>query len=396
VTSQCGAFVLPAEQAASLQDGYHAVDKVFQPSGQIGRHEVEAVGRTLREPLFDPVDDLLDTAHHGLVTARTRHAMQQLPDRQLLTLRQRHHEGRSAPVRLDRFSIGEGFERNRTVERIGTEVHAREVPQLTQAVFGNRQFIEFGCKLLCLHLGSADDRTQTDHNPHLLGVTLRGLHAADRRRRLVRLSQARISPIPSTATTFFDLTVPRYPYDLTRAEALLDEAGLPRGPNGTRFAVTHDPVPYGDDFHRSGEYVKQSLKRVGIDVTLRTQDIAVFTKRVYGDRDFDISSSWTALFSDPQIGCGKIYTSSIIGKNVPWTNASGYRNPEVDAIFAEAQLEPDQQKRVALFNCFQHIVQTDLPILPLIELNFFSVVASNLRDAVTASDPSLRDAWLAA
>jgi hypothetical protein len=41
-------------------------------------------------------------------------------------------------------------------------------------------------------------------------------------------------------------------------------------------------------------------------------------------------------------------------------------------------------------------VQTDLPILPLIELNFFSVVATNLHDAVPASDPSLHDAWLAA
>jgi hypothetical protein len=39
--------------------------------------------------------------------------------------------------------------------------------------------------------------------------------------------------------------------------------------------------------------------------------------------------------------------------------------------------------------------QTELPILPLIELNSFSVVATNLHDAVTASDPSLRDAWLA-
>jgi hypothetical protein len=48
-----------------------------------------------------------------------------------------------------------------------------------------------------------------------------------------------------------------------------------------------------------------------------------------------------------------------------------------------------------LFNRFQHIVQTDLSILPLIELNFFGLVATNLRDAVTASDPSLRDAWLA-
>ncbi len=81
---------------------------------------------------------------------------------------------------------------------------------------------------------------------------------------------------------------------------------------------------------------------------------------------------------------------------MPWTNASGYRNPEIDAIFAAAQREPDQQKRIALFHRCQLIVQTYLPILPLIELNFFLVVATNLNDAVTASDQSLRDAWVAA
>jgi peptide/nickel transport system substrate-binding protein len=189
--------------------------------------------------------------------------------------------------------------------------------------------------------------------------------------------------------------VPRHPFDLKQAEKLLDEGGPRRGASGTRFALIHDPLPYGDEFRRTGEYVRQSPRRVGIDVALRTQDTAVFTKRVHGDRDFDISSSWTALVSDPRIGCGNIYTSNVIGKNVPWTNASGYRDPKIDAIFAEAQREPDQQKRITLFNRFQHIVQTDLSILPLIELNFFSLVATNLRDAVTASDPSLRDAWLA-
>ncbi len=237
-------------------------------------------------------------------------------------------------------------------------------------------------------------------NPYLRDVRVRHAiaHAVDRRTVAdvvwYGFGKPAISPVPSTGGAFFDPTVPQYPFDPKRAEALLDEAGFPRRANGVRFTLTHDPIPYGDDFRRTGEYVKQALRRIGIDVTLRTQDTAVFTKRVYGDRDFDISSSWTALYSDPQIGYGKIYTSAIIGKNVPWTNASGYRNAEVDTIFADAARAADPQQRVALFKRFQQIVQTDLPILPLIELNFFTLVAANLRDAVTASDPSLRDAWL--
>lgn len=203
-----------------------------------------------------------------------------------------------------------------------------------------------------------------------------------------------ISPVPSSGGAFFDPTVPQYPYDPKRAEALLDAAGFPRDQDGIRFSLRHDPLPYGDDFHRTGEFVRQSLKRVGIDVTLRAADTAVFLKRVYKDRDFDISSSWTGFYSDPQVGYGKLYTSAIIGKGVPWTNGSGYRNAEVDAIFAEAGREPDQERRIALFKRFQHIVQTDLPVLPLIELRFFTLLAANLRDAVTACDQSLRDAWL--
>lgn len=205
------------------------------------------------------------------------------------------------------------------------------------------------------------------------------------------------SPIPSTLAAFHDADAPSDPFDVKASEALLDEAGLKRGADGTRFTLFIDYIPYGDDYKRTAEYIKQALKRIGVDVTIRTQDTAAFTKRVYGDRDFDLSIAWFAAFSDPQIGVTRAYWSDSIGKNIPWTNGSGYRNQQVDAIISRVQGEPDAAKRVALFKEFQKIVLTDLPTLPLVELKFFTVEAASLKTSAIRGDQvygNFRDFWL--
>ncbi len=205
-----------------------------------------------------------------------------------------------------------------------------------------------------------------------------------------------ISPIPSTVTTFFDPSVPLYPFDVKRAEALLDDAGFKRGPDGTRFALTHDFLPYGDDYRRTGEFLKQALKRVGIDLILRAQDTAAFIKRVYGDRDFDISSSYNAAFPDPSIGVVREYWSGWLGTKTPWTNGSGYRNADVDRIIQDAATRPNQGARIADFKQFQQIVQRDLPTLPLLELKFSTIHAANLKGLVGQGDQvyaALQNVW---
>ncbi|XYD12432.1 ABC transporter substrate-binding protein (plasmid) [Methylobacterium sp. NMS12] len=191
------------------------------------------------------------------------------------------------------------------------------------------------------------------------------------------------SPVPSSLPEFHDRAAPHYPLDLKQAEALLDEAGLKRGSDGNRFSLNLDYIPYGDDFKRTGEFIKASLKRVGVEVTVRGQDTAAYTRRLYGDRDFDIAITWFAAFSDPQVGVTRAYWSQSVGKNIPWTNASGYRNLAVDTIIAAVQGEPDGTRRVALFKQFQRTVMEDLPTLPLLELRFFTVEASNLRHPIS-------------
>lgn len=204
------------------------------------------------------------------------------------------------------------------------------------------------------------------------------------------------SPVPSTLAAFHDASADKDAFDVKSADALLDEAGFKRNADGTRFSLFIDYIPYGDDFKRTAEYIKQALKRVGVDVTIRTQDTAAFTKRVYGDRDFDLSIAWFAAFSDPQIGVTRAYWSASVGKNIPWTNGSGYKNAEVDDIISKVQGEASAEKRIALFKDFQKIVLTDLPTLPLVELKFFTIQAANLKTSAIRGDQvygSFRDFW---
>ena len=241
-------------------------------------------------------------------------------------------------------------------------------------------------------------------NPALKDVRVRQAiaHAVDRDAlaRVVWFGYAKpaVSPVPSTLAAFHDPDVPKYPFDLKKAEALLDQAGFPRGADGTRFTLAHDYLPYGDDYRRTGEFLKQALKKVGIEVNIRAQDSAAFIKRVYADRDFDISSSYNAAFPDPQIGVVREYWSGWLGTKTPWTNGSGYRNAEVDRLIEHAAVEGNPQARAADFRAFQQIVQRDLPTLPLLELKFFTIHAANLNGAVQQGDQvysSLREAWLA-
>lgn len=209
-----------------------------------------------------------------------------------------------------------------------------------------------------------------------------------------------VSTVPSTLGRHHTAEgVPQYAFDPRRAEALLDEAGHRRGAGGVRFAVTHDFLPYGDDFRRSGEYVRQALRRVGVDVSLRAQDAPTFIRRVFTDYDFDLASSWFASFSDPQIGVQRLFWSKAINRGVPWTNASGYANPEMDRVIEAAQRETDPARRSGHFHDLARIAAADLPALPLIELRFFTVHARSLRNVASGPDgvyASLKGAWFEA
>lgn len=197
-------------------------------------------------------------------------------------------------------------------------------------------------------------------------------------------ASAATGPLSNKQPKFYSADVPKYPFDLKKAEALLDAAGFPRKEGGVRFRISHDPAPSSEEYRRFGEYFKQAMRQIGIEVDLRVADAGTYQRRIWTDNAFQTTSYGIFTMPDPTIGVQRLYWSKNIRKGVPYSNGSGYTSAEMDSILEAAQVEPDANKRRELFNRMQTLAMTDLPIIPIINRSHTSVY--NRRVAGIESD----------
>ncbi len=228
-------------------------------------------------------------------------------------------------------------------------------------------------------------------NPYLKDVRVRHAiaHAIDRetilRSVFFGFGISSPSPISPLLSQYYDPTVPTYPFDREKAAKLLDESGYPlRG--GTRFALTIDYNPYDPSFRQLAAYLRQALRGIGIDATVRSQDFATYVKRIYTDRDFDLDANFLGNTFDPSVGVQRLYWSKNFRKGVPFSNATHYTDPEVDRLLEAAATEPDAIKRIALFKAFQQKVGADLPIYDLITLKQITVYNRRVHHHTVTAD----------
>ena len=228
------------------------------------------------------------------------------------------------------------------------------------------------------------------------GDAARARPQVHRGQHLVRLRQAGHRPIASSSPFYTTQGVPQYPYDVARANAILDEAGYKRGAGNMRFKIALTFPPVQPEIPRTAEYIKQALARVGIDVELRNIDLATFIRQVY-NWEFELTQNYLYLLPDPTLGVQRLYISGNIKKGTPFANAAGYENKDVDAAFAAAQTENDLAKRKELFARAQRLIQEDLPAFNLFELSFVTLYNSKLVNHTMGADGpygSFRDTYL--
>ncbi|MDQ2188040.1 ABC transporter substrate-binding protein [Alcaligenaceae bacterium A4P071] len=215
-------------------------------------------------------------------------------------------------------------------------------------------------------------------------------HALDRNiiLKVVNYGVGRVSysPIAPGLKDYHDPAVTPYPFDIKRANALLDEAGYPRGADNVRFRIPLDFNPIGSDGERLADYIRTALARVGIAVTVRAQDPSSFIKRVYTDRDFAFTTNGASNLFDPTVGVQRLYWSKNYIKGVPFSNGTHYNNPRVDELLESAAIENDPVKRVALFKEFQEIVARDIPDLNLYQPEFITIAHQRVHDHSLTAD----------
>ena len=193
------------------------------------------------------------------------------------------------------------------------------------------------------------------------------------------------TPIGPSLARYTAHDVRRYEVDTRKSEALLDEAGFPRGPGGVRFNLTIDPLPSSESFRNVASYLRQALSRIGISVTIRGQDFASYVKRVYTDRDFDLSYAWLITGTDPS-GIQSYYGSVAFKRGVPFSNAAHYDSPAVDALLEAAAVEVDDSRRIDQYIQVQRILAGDLPGIDLVAQRLFTIYNRRLHDHTVNSD----------
>ena len=194
------------------------------------------------------------------------------------------------------------------------------------------------------------------------------------------------SPISPELTTFFSPDVTTYPLDEDKARSLLSEAGFGEGGQTLTLDLVFSTAQTPD--LATGNYIRQALAKIGINVNLQSHDQPAFTRRVFTDRDFDLMLAGYNNGADPTIGVQRAYWSKTFQPGVPYSNGSAYSNPRVDELLEAAAVEPDLEKRKAMFLEFQQIITRDLPGLPLVSKQSVTIVADNVRDhTVSACGP---------
>src|SRR6185437_8852539 len=211
-------------------------------------------------------------------------------------------------------------------------------------------------------------------------------------------SYAATGPIHQDQTEFYTTDgVPSYPFNLKKAEELLDAAGHPRGANKIRFEITMVPLPWGDEPLKTAEYIREQFRQIGVQMNIVTSDMGAFVKRVYTDRQFDLNMIIGTSGADPVIGVHRFYLSTAFKPGVAFGNVSGFKNAEVDALLEAAEVELDAAKRRDQYKKFQQIIMTDLPSLPIIACNRLTVSNKRVRDHTVGADGaigSMAEAWL--
>jgi len=195
---------------------------------------------------------------------------------------------------------------------------------------------------------------------------------------------------------FYTSDVLQYSLNQQKAIALLDDMGLKPDAKGVRAKISLIPRPYGEQFRREAEYIKQALAKIGIAIHIESVDIATWVRRM-GNGEFQMVGNSVYQYGDPAIGVARTYICSNIKKGVAFSNTAQYCNQEIDELFSKAETAPDEE-RAALYAEIQKILAEDLPVLWLYGQKhdfFFNI---RVRDAITTAHGvagNYATAWLA-
>jgi len=172
----------------------------------------------------------------------------------------------------------------------------------------------------------------------------------------------------------YDPNVTKYPFNPTRAKALLDQAGFKPGSDGIRLNAAGQRLSF-EYMTTSGnklrELIQQVLqnqwKQIGVEVVIKNVPARTFFGEILKKQQFTALAQ-LAWSSNPESPPTSTLASSGIptaANNFAGANYPHFSNPSMDKLIDSVQRELDPAKRKPLWFEMQKIYTEELPVLPL-------------------------------
>jgi peptide/nickel transport system substrate-binding protein len=139
--------------------------------------------------------------------------------------------------------------------------------------------------------------------------------------------------------------------NLDKAKALMKAAGHASG-----LTVHYLGLPQYPELLKTGEVVRDQLKKIGIDMRIEQVDVSVWFDR-FSKGNYEITSAYQERTIDPDN-----FYSLVLKTGAP-INATGYANAAFDKLIARAATETNQAKRKRMYTQVRKIVFDDVPLV---------------------------------
>ncbi|HTW21096.1 MAG TPA: peptide ABC transporter substrate-binding protein [Mycobacteriales bacterium] len=203
-------------------------------------------------------------------------------------------------------------------------------------------------------------------------------------------AQAAQSIVPPASGKWYDPAVKPLPYDIAKANQLLDAAGYKMGPGGVRVADGHQmsytvylSTDNGGEGIRTGQIMTNDFKKIGVKLSFQYTDDDALNDDLTADhyRKFNLAMWGWDTFIDPTyildaMTCSQWYDNS----------DSGYCNPTYDKLYKEQGATTNVAKRRKIVYRMQEIVANARPYIVLQDLDVLEAWNPRWQDIIQSPD----------
>ena len=179
------------------------------------------------------------------------------------------------------------------------------------------------------------------------------------------------SIIPPSDGQWHDPSIKPLPFDLAKANSILDSLGYEKASNGYRVADGHEmsysvlvPTSRQAELSRTFQILQPDFQQIGVKLTLKVldpgADFAAITAPNNQYKTFDLAM-WDWYTAPDPAEILSVLTKSQWGSN----SDTGYNNPAYDALYNQQQSATNPTKRQQIVYQMQQMIFNDRPYIIL-------------------------------